>query len=205
MQHDINRKRQAEIDAVRGGLQVHGPPTEESSRLFCLRYLHDCEIGADAFTGCRLLDVGAGPHPCLSVFNNCTRQAIDPLLDQYRELGFLTEKAADDITYHPDAAEHMRFRDDYFTGVICVSALDHVDDFARAAQEIRRVVVADPRFVMHVHYHPPTLTEPIEINDELFLQHFGWVPHLRPWRRNAKDSWRSMCPPGEQFVIWKNI
>ena len=99
----------------------------------------------------------------------------------------------------------MPFSEGHFDAVVWVNAIDHVDDFAATAAEIQRVLRPDGVFRMHVHYHPPTVAEPVELNDAVFLQHYGWVPGLRKISvSDAKDSGLTRAQPGESYVLWGN-
>jgi SAM-dependent methyltransferase len=88
---------------------------------------------------------------------------------------------------------------------VSVNAIDHIDDFAGGAEEIRRVLRPDGSFRMHVHYHEATETEPLELNDEVFLEHYGWVPGLRRIAESdSKDAGINRAGPGELYVVWGN-
>jgi SAM-dependent methyltransferase len=99
----------------------------------------------------------------------------------------------------------MPFADGWFDAVVSVTAIDHIDDFGAGAAEVRRVLKPDGIFRMHVHYHPATRTEPLELNDEVFLEHYGWVPGLRKIiTGDTKDSGMTRAEPGELYVVWGN-
>lgn len=174
------------------------------------RYLCDCELPPSAFSGRRVLDVGCGPWPNLLVFDNCERYGIDPLMDEYRAMGWPLDEWTEQTGYQYVCApaEAMPFEDGFFTGIISLNAIDHVDDFAHVASEIRRVLVRDGLFCMHVHYHEPRLTEPITITDELFMEHFGWVVGLQHRDYDRKDCGQSPLssePNDNRFVVWSNV
>ena len=77
------------------------------------------------------------------------------------------------MTFVRAFAEDMPFPSASFDAVISVNAIDHVDDFARAASEISRVLKKDGVLRMQVHYHPPRELEPYSLTDEDVLAHFG--------------------------------
>jgi SAM-dependent methyltransferase len=117
-------------------------------------------------------------------------------LEVWRRMGF---------HYHCAPAESMPFTDHHFDGVVSVNAIDHVDDFARTAEEIRRILRPGGLFRMHVHYHDATTTEPIELNDDVFLEHYGWVPGLRRIATSdVKDCGLTQAGRGESYVLWGN-
>ena len=55
---------------------------------------------------------------------------------------------------------------DQVIGDVAAAFVDHVDNIEKTAQEVRRVLKPSGRFRMHVHYHPPTMPEPLDLNDE---------------------------------------
>jgi SAM-dependent methyltransferase len=170
------------------------------------KYVTDLMLHPYAFRGQRVLDIGCGPAPSLLGFKGADCHGIDPLVDAYREIGFpldLWETMG--FTYHCAPAEAMPLADDSFDAVVSVNAIDHIDDFAGGAAEIRRVLRPGGSFRMHVHYHSATETEPLELNDSVFLEHYGWVPGLRRIAvSDTKDSGMYTALAGEQFVLWGN-
>ncbi|HMJ33088.1 MAG TPA: methyltransferase domain-containing protein [Baekduia sp.] len=170
------------------------------------KYLTDLALHPYAFRGMRVLDVGCGPAPSMLAFRGAELHGIDPLADGYASVGFpLKLWSTMGFTYHNARAERMPFPDAHFDAVVSVNAIDHVDDFAATAQEIRRVLRPGGAFRMHVHYHEPTLEEPMELDDDVFLRHYGWVQDLRKiGESDTKDSGRSRALPGESYVLWGN-
>lgn len=170
------------------------------------KYLSDLQLNAGVFSGLRILDVGCGPFPNILSFSDCKRHNLDPLIDLYKTAGYpIKEFSEMGCYYHCAPAENMPFPDKYFDAVISVNAIDHVNDFARAADEIRRVMKQNGIFRMHVHYHKKTVTEPIELDDKKFLKYYGWVPGLHKiWEGKKKDCGSYSAPPGELFVLWGN-
>jgi len=152
----------------------------------------------------RVLDVGCGPAASMLAFHGAEHHGIDPLADGYASVGFpLAVWTTMGFTYHSAPAETMPFPDGHFDAVVSVNAIDHVDDLGAAAAEIRRVLRPDGAFRMHVHYHPPTIAEPVELDDAVFLRHYGWVPGLRKISvSDTKDSGLTLAPPGESYVLW---
>lgn len=170
------------------------------------KYLQDLKLNAKTFSGLRILDIGCGPFPNLLAFSNCERHNLDPLIDLYKEAGYPIKVFSEmGCFYHCAPAEKMPFPDKYFDVVISVNAIDHVNDFAQTAKEIKRVMKQDGIFRMHVHYHKKTITEPIELNDKKFLKHYEWIPGLHKiWVGNKKDCGSHTALPDELFVLWGN-
>jgi SAM-dependent methyltransferase len=169
------------------------------------KYVGDLRLKADSFRGLRVLDVGCGPFPNLCAFNDCFRIGIDPLVHEYQEVGFPLDVWSRDCTYCQCKAEAIPFPARSFDAVISVNAIDHVDDFAETAREVRRVLRLRGVFRMHVHYHGKTVCEPIELNDEVFLSHYSWVSGLRKIHEDdTKDLGGTKAKPGERYVVWGN-
>jgi SAM-dependent methyltransferase len=154
----------------------------------------------------RVLDVGCGPAASMLAFHGAEHHGIDPLADGYASVGFpLAVWTTMGFTDHSAPAETMPFPDGHFDAVVSVNAIDHVEDFGATAAEIRRVLRPDGAFRMHVHYHPPTIAEPVELDDAVFLRHYGWVPGLRKVSvSDTKDSGLTRAQPGESYVLWGN-
>jgi ubiquinone/menaquinone biosynthesis C-methylase UbiE len=150
-------------------------------------------LGADALTGLRVLDVGCGPIPYAAAFTGCDITGIDPLIDGYRALGY----PLDGMEYVCAPAEAMPFADDSFDAVISMNALDHVDDFGAVAREIQRVARGLIR--IEVHYHAPTVTEPLALDDDIVRECFPTLVKLRekpyaefyPWATGTVAVWSS--------------
>jgi len=167
------------------------------------KYLYDLQLHTNTFSGERLLDVGAGPLPSATVFAGAELYCLDPLYPQYLESGY-------PLHYYPNVrfvhayAEAMPIEDHFFDAVISVNAIDHVDDFFRTAQEIKRVLKPAGRLRMHVHYHQKTITEPIELNDAIMQAAYGWCEGFcKIDESQSKMDWT--LPAGESYALWSNF
>ena len=173
------------------------------------RYPKALKISRHHFAGKTLLDVGCGPYPLSIAFEDCRIIGLDPLVGRYEEAGFPLSEFADRVTFVRGFAEDMPFPGQSFDAVISVNAIDHVDDFARAASEISRVLKKDGVLRMQVHYHPPRELEPYALTDEDVLAHFG---HLGIEKISeevpsgpARDPGSSPdVDPRERLVVWAN-
>ncbi len=162
------------------------------------RYREALALDAGALAGKRVLDVGCGPLPNLLAFADAERHGLDPLVDRYRAAGFpLDVWEHEGITYHHAPAERMPFEDGFFDTVVSVNAIDHVDDFGAVAREIRRVLRPGGEVRLQVNYHPPTVTEPVHIDDAAMHEHFGWVAGLRKVRDDPHPF-----EEGERLTFW---
>jgi SAM-dependent methyltransferase len=140
-------------------------------------YWEELRLPVKHFAGQRILEIGCGPLiPCLQ-FAGCERHGLDPLIDLYRAAGFpLTDFDAILVNGY---AEAIPYPDHYFDSVISVNALDHVDDFERAAAEMTRVTKPDGGLYIEVEYHAPTTTEPVVLTDERVQSAFSAF-HMTP-------------------------
>ena len=184
------------IDALIAWLRLYQQP----------KYLVDLQLRAEQFRGMRMLDVGCGPFPSIFAFKDAEYYGIDPLIDEYRTLGYPIDLwTQQGLHYYTNYAERMPFEDDFFDVVVSVNAIDHVDDFAQTAREIKRVMKPKGILHMHVHYHKRMISEPIELDDQVFLQHYDWVPNLKKiYQSRTKDMGLYTAPEGEVFVLWGN-
>jgi hypothetical protein len=57
---------------------------------------------------------------------------------------------------------------------------------------------------MHVHYHSKTICEPIEINDEVFLNSYSWVKDLYKLSE-SEFKYGSTAKSNEKYAIWTNF
>jgi len=170
------------------------------------KYLVDLDLKPNTFSGMRLCDIGAGPHPSSLCFNKAEIYGVDHLMREYSNLGYPMGEY--DHRYHfiQSDAEKMPFPNNYFDAIISVNAIDHVDDLAKASQEIKRVSKKQVKFRMHVHYHAKTTTEPLELNDQVFKSMFSWVTKLHNINESKyKDIGRTQAAPGELYVVWTNF
>ena len=58
---------------------------------------------------------------------------------------------------------------------------------------------------MHVHYHPKTKAEPLELNDEVFLKNYSWVNNLKKYSESKHKIGSSLDENSpELYVVWGN-
>ena len=123
------------------------------------RYKESLYLDDDSFRGQRVLDVGCGPHGGLIGFRDCRAFGADHLIPQSRALGYPLEDHG--IRYAQAKSEALPYPDGSFDTVVCVNALDHVDDLERTFHEIARVLARGGTFLAQINFHPaPTPTEP---------------------------------------------
>ncbi|TVP48883.1 MAG: class I SAM-dependent methyltransferase [Gemmatimonadales bacterium] len=168
------------------------------------KYLLDLSLPPDAFRGMRVLDVGSGPMPSGEAFAECELYCLDPLFPRYLNAGWPLHLYRSGTRFVHGYAESMPLEDESCGAVISVNAIDHVDDFQAAAAEIRRVLRPGGELCMHVHYHPPTGTEPLELDDEAVVQAFGWCERLEK-RSESHQKSSALAAEGESYVLWSTI
>jgi SAM-dependent methyltransferase len=173
------------------------------------RYPEALKIPRDHFAGKTLLDVGCGPYPLSIAFNDCRIVGLDPLILRYEAAGFPLYEFTDRVTFVQGFAEEMPFPSGSFDAVISVNAIDHVDDFARAAQEISRVLKKGGALRMQVHYHSPRELEPHALTDDDVLAHLGHlgiekVSEEVPSPPSRDPDSVPAVDPNERLVVWAN-
>lgn len=169
------------------------------------KYLQDLKLDASVFAGMKILDVGSGPHPSALAFTDCKVYSLDPLLPLYIEAGFPIHIYDDRQKFVFGFAEKIPFTDNYFDAVISVNAIDHVDDFTLAANEIKRVLKQDGLLRLHVHYHLKTKAEPIELNDDIVQKAFGGVKDFVKISESKNKRGSSVKDDNERYTVWSNF
>lgn len=167
------------------------------------KYLHDLQLTKDAFRGLKVLDVGSGPIPSATCFEGADIYALDPLAEFYESIGY-SRTPFPEVHFCEAKAEKMPFSSHFFDVVLSVNAIDHVDDFEQAASEIIRVLKPGGKLAMHVHYHPATECEPLELNDRRVRAAFSSVHDFAPVHRSQCSFTNDVLPP-EEFVLWRNF
>lgn len=166
------------------------------------KYLSELQITPIDFSGKKVLDVGAGPIPSATCLKDCHIYSLDPLHSVYKTLGF-PQHLYPDVTFIESPAESIPVEDRFFDVIISVNAIDHVDNLPKVARELCRVAKPGCDFKVHVHYHPSTVCEPVEINDKIFSELFGWVKGLHIIQKQQK-SFSNTVNDMEQYVLWGN-
>jgi SAM-dependent methyltransferase len=167
------------------------------------KYLENLGLPPSAFKGMKLLEIGSGPMPSATCFKGCRLYCLEPLLPQYLETGFPLHYY-EGVTFIHSVAENIPAEDNFFDAVISVNAIDHVDNIRETASEIRRVLKPGGLFRMHVHCHEPKLCEPIAIDDDLFMDLFGWCGNLKIITTST-TSFSTDLRGHERFVLWSNF
>ena len=169
-----------------------------------VKYLRDLQLDENAFSGMKILDIGSGPFPSGLCYKDAEVYCLDPLMAKYIEAGYPIHCYDNRARFVQSMAEDMPFDTGYFDAVISVNAIDHVNDFSKTSREIQRVLKPGGRFRMHVHYHPKTTAEPIELDDEIFLQHYGWVTGLKRISESKQKTGTILIDDREKYVVWGN-
>lgn len=152
----VQRKRHAEL--AFWNQKAANDPTLESDHYeyfytehFGLRY-------AD-YSGAKVLDIGCGPRGSLEWADMADqRVGLDPLVDDYREMGVQEHE----MEYVCTGAEDIPFNDGYFDIITSFNSLDHVDDLKSTVSEIKRVAGQEGLFLLITDVgHDPTFTEPL--------------------------------------------
>lgn len=166
------------------------------------KYLQDLMLTEDAFDGMKVLDVGSGPMPSASAFRTAEIYCLDPLIPEYLRIGFPLHYSNAKFIY--GKSEEIPCENNYFDAVISINALDHVDDFSQATKEIARVLKPKGKVRLHLHYHKQTITEPIELNDEIVESYFAFC-NIRKINESNYKMGNILQNNSEKYVLWSNF
>ena len=148
----------------------------------------------------RTIEIGGGPSPCLAAGRFASAMVIDPLADGYRTEGLLAPEAAG-VTYLAAPGEAIPLTSESIDLVITDNCLDHVQDPARVAGEMARVLRPGGLLWLLVdmmdeadelHPHPMSEAKAAELLTAAgFEQRWGevWENHSHP---RAKGQWRTL-------------
>ena len=168
------------------------------------KYAYDLEIDVHEFDGACILDLGNGPFANTKIFKGSKGYGLDPLLDGYIELGYPCI-SDDSFTYIKGFAENMPFEDNFFDAVLCMNSFDHFDDLEKVAAEIKRVLKPNGKLAMHVHYHLPTATEPLVLNDGLMLELFEEIEGFGKLNQKQSKFGYELNDPDQSYCLWRNF
>ena len=169
------------------------------------KYLEDLDLNKYAFEGLKLLDIGSGPLPSALGYLNCDVYCLEPLLPLYLEAGFPIHIYDQRVKFVHGFSEKMPFADKYFDAIISVNAIDHVDDFNLTASEIRRVLKPGGKLRFHIHYHPRTITEPLELNDQIVENEFSWAKNFKKISESKHKRGSVVEDNSESYALWSNF
>lgn len=158
------KKRDRELRFWAKLLSTKGGPAGWKDVYFRL-YCHYLEITQDSFRDEVVVDIGCGPHGALGRFDAAIRIGIDPLIRDYHRLFDLSQH---DTVYLACPAENIPLNNETADVVVSRNALDHVEDPARAVNEIHRILRRDGEIVLSVNYQEaPSRCEPHVFTDTL--------------------------------------
>ena len=144
-------------------------------------YLTDLKLSKDSFKGMKVADIGCGPLPTTLVFENCDKTyCVDHLINEYKKLGYPQGDVYKDVSFVNAKSERMPFDSNFLDAVISVNALDHVDDFSKTANEIKRVLRKDGQLHLLINCHKTvTSTEPLALSEDFVLDCFKDIDNFR--------------------------
>ncbi len=165
------------------------------------KYMKDLQLNEAAFQNRRVLDVGSGPIPGATCFENADVYCLEPLLHEYLKVGFPLHYY--NCTFIHGYSEAIPCATGFFDAVVSTNALDHVENIEKTASEIKRVLKKNGLLRIEVHYHKPTKCEPIELNDDIILKCFDWAGIKKI--SESQKSFTAELPDGESFNLWSNF
>lgn len=153
----------------------------------------------------RAVEIGGGPWPCVAAGRFAGAMVVDPLADGYRAEGLIAPEAAG-VTYLAAVGEAIPLAGGSVDLVITDNCLDHVQDPARVAGEMARVLRPGGLLWLLVdvmdqadelHPHPMSETKAARLLTAAGLERrWGevWDGHSHP---RAKGQWRTLwAKPG---------
>jgi len=168
------------------------------------KYLKDLMLKPNEFRHLKLLDIGSGPHPSALGYDECEIYCLDPLLLEYQNIGYPFHVYEERVKFITGYSEKMLFCDDYFDAIISVNALDHVDDFNKTTQEMKRVLKPSGKIRLHLHYHPKTPPcHPIELSDDIVLKALDWCEIFKI--QESKEKYGHTLANKESYTVWSNF
>jgi len=143
-----------------------------------------------------ILDVGCGPTCVGQLFDIGLKIYLDPLMVSYL------------MKYHnklPEGekicsiAEQMPLQDEFFDVVLCINALDHMLNPAKALSEMNRVLKKEGVFILGIFLHPTPIAFARRIIEK-------WLPFFReeahPYSYTLKSIQEEL---GKLFLIQEEI
>ena len=149
-------------------------------------YMRELRLRKHELMGLDVLEIGPGPVSGIGIFIGANVWAIDPLADEYVNIGFTSFVSPPIMA---GRAEQLPFDDDTFDAVVAVNSLDHVDDITQTASEILRVLRPDGKMAFAVDHHPPRKCEPVELTDALMRLLFPGI--VKVLQVGERALWRN--------------
>jgi len=123
---------------------------------FCRRIIKEelliaCPTLDDEIHGKIVLNLGAGCTGVLRMFDRANvKIELDPLVDRYMEVGKMTILQTSNTILLKGYGEKIPVSDEFIDVIVSRNALDHVDNPAKTAREISRVLKPGGLFVLVV-------------------------------------------------------
>jgi len=136
------------------------------------------------------------------VFKTAEIYCLDPLIPEYMRAGFPFHYTNTKFVY--GKSEEIPCKNNYFDVIISVNALDHVDNFSQSAKEIERILKPGGKVRLHLHYHKQTITESIELNDEIVKSQFAFCSLAKINESSSKMGY-VLQNNSEKYALWSNF
>ncbi len=99
-----------------------------------------------------ILDAGCGPAGIFMVLDGNRVEAIDPLLDQYRNLEHFQPKAYSWTTFYSAPIESLDAEEKYDI-IFCINAINHVNDIELCCKNLVRALKPDGKLILSTDAH----------------------------------------------------
>lgn len=102
---------------------------------------------------CKILDAGCGPAGVFMVLENQQVTAVDPLLNEYeKQLIHFKKSDYKNAEFIHSPIENFK-RVNYFDFIFCMNAINHVQDYETAMNNLSESLKPDGIFVMTIDAH----------------------------------------------------
>lgn len=127
--------------------QLLSPPEKGVAPVITTRNLAE-ELQAQR----RVLDAGCGPAGIFLVLEACNVDAVDPLLDRYRQLPHFQPNAAGWVSWFAQPLETFAPTTGY-DYVFCLNVINHVRDVGQVLRVLAKALRPDGRLILSVDAH----------------------------------------------------
>lgn len=114
------------------------------------RFLSKCAIQIDVKA--RIYDAGCGPAGIYTILKNSTIVAVDPLLDSYTKLAHFDKSSYPGVEFICTRIEDYLSKVP-FDVIICINAINHVEDIAKSLKMLNYNLNKDAFMVMSTDVH----------------------------------------------------
>lgn len=98
----------------------------------------------------KVLEVGCGPDGIIFYIQGNLKVGLDPLMNSYSEM--VQNRA--DVFYIVGVGENIPFKENSFSSIFCMNAIDHTSSPANVLKEIKKILDSTGSAFIHVYCYP---------------------------------------------------